>query len=390
MASLEPVDRRVEHRRQKEGDDEPANERAYLPEEEERAQHHHCGQQGNGDRAHDLRSRGAYPPSILAGHGRVRFRRDRFRFRLGFCLRVPLCGPLLVRISRLLIHISSSYGSLGRGSLAAPGRSTNPRRQVAIPFHMDVSFGLIHLSQSLVGTEPTRVGSSTAPFFSGASAIIPSTRRAYAAESGAAVSPCKSTLRSTVSATTSSISSRPASMGASATTMRPSTIEASPRGPNQPTNSMETPRSREPTREAATGSMRINVKLRRAYRATSQLKGSISPNTSTPKTKNTLRLSSCPSASVNRIRCSPTRSTVGPTAKPPTKAAMKPLPPIWSASTQAMSASASRARRWNESAIHLLFEARLTSQPPTSPTPTPTRAPKPICSRAKSIQKLAG
>jgi hypothetical protein len=36
VASLEPVDRRVEHRCQKECDDEPADERAYLPEQEER------------------------------------------------------------------------------------------------------------------------------------------------------------------------------------------------------------------------------------------------------------------------------------------------------------------------------------------------------------------
>src|SRR5215208_50906 len=121
MASLEPVDRRVEHRRQKEGDDEPANERAYLPEEEERAQHHHCGEQGNGHRAHDLRSRGAYPPSILAGHGRVLPRRYHRRFCLGFCLRlclrVPLCGLFLV-------HISSPYCYLGCDSSAAQGRLT--------------------------------------------------------------------------------------------------------------------------------------------------------------------------------------------------------------------------------------------------------------------------
>ena len=46
---------------------------------------------------------------------------------------------------------------------------------------------------------------------------------------------------------------------------------------------------------------------------------------------------------------------------------MKPLPPIWSASAQAMIASARRARRWNESVIHPLREAQLTSQPPARP-----------------------
>jgi hypothetical protein len=72
------------------------------------------------------------------------------------------------------------------------------------------------------------------PLFSGASGTIFSIRRAYAAGKGAAVTPYKSTLRSTVSATTCSIRPRPASAGASATTISPNTIEASPRGPNQP------------------------------------------------------------------------------------------------------------------------------------------------------------
>ena len=85
--------------------------------------------------------------------------------------------------------------------------------------------------------------------------------------------------------------------------------------------------------------------------------------------KNTLRLSNCPSASLNRISCSPTRSTVGPTSRPPTKAAMKPLPPIWSASAQAMSASASRARRWKVSVIHPLLRG-----PPHQPAPNQPNA----------------
>src|SRR3954469_7259812 len=51
------------------------------------------------------------------------------------------------------------------------------------------------------GTEPSWIGASTRPCFSCASASIPRTRRAYTAESGAAVTPCKSTLSSTVIAT---------------------------------------------------------------------------------------------------------------------------------------------------------------------------------------------
>jgi hypothetical protein len=67
VAPLQPVDGRVEHRRQKEGDDEPADEGLYLPQEEERAQHHHHGEQGGGDGAHNLRGRGARPPASLLG-----------------------------------------------------------------------------------------------------------------------------------------------------------------------------------------------------------------------------------------------------------------------------------------------------------------------------------
>src|SRR5215212_4864648 len=145
--------------------------------------------------------------------------------------------------------------------------------------------------------ESLRVAEASAPLFSCASGTIFSIRRAYSARRGAAVTPCKSTLRSTVSATTCSIRLRPASAGASATTISPNTSEASPRGPNQPINSIETPLSLVPISETATGSMRINVKLSTAYRTTRKLKCWITPNARTPKTKNTLRLSSCPSAS---------------------------------------------------------------------------------------------
>src|SRR5215211_8461114 len=48
----------------------------------------------------------------------------------------------------------------------------NRSPHVAGSFHLDISLCLIRYYESLVGTEPTRVGSSTAPLFSGASAII--------------------------------------------------------------------------------------------------------------------------------------------------------------------------------------------------------------------------
>src|SRR5215208_5266330 len=82
VSALEPVYGRVEHRRQKEGDDEPTDEGPDLPEQEERAKHHGRGQEGYGHRAHHLSRRGACPTSILAWHGRVRFRRCRFGLRL--------------------------------------------------------------------------------------------------------------------------------------------------------------------------------------------------------------------------------------------------------------------------------------------------------------------
>ena len=44
-------------------------------------------------------------------------------------------------------------------------------------FHLDIPFSLICYFDPLVGTEPTRVGSSTVTWFSGASAVIPSTWR---------------------------------------------------------------------------------------------------------------------------------------------------------------------------------------------------------------------
>ena len=89
VAPLEPVDSRVEHSRQEEGDDKPADEGAHLPEQEESAYHHRHGEQGDGDHAHHLRSRGAYPPSILAGYGHGWLRRchqgSRLKLCLGFC-----------------------------------------------------------------------------------------------------------------------------------------------------------------------------------------------------------------------------------------------------------------------------------------------------------------
>src|SRR5215211_4122196 len=96
VSALEPVYGRVEHRRQKEGDHEPADEGPDLPQEEERAKHHSRGQEGYGHCANHLSRRGTCPTSILAWHGRVRFRRCRFGLRLRLRLGVPLWVLVLV------------------------------------------------------------------------------------------------------------------------------------------------------------------------------------------------------------------------------------------------------------------------------------------------------
>src|SRR5918994_5058118 len=85
VSALEPVYGRVEHRRQKEGDHEPTYEGPDLPEQEDRYENHHRGEQGDGDGANHLRSGGACPSRTLVGHGSIRCRRCRFGSRLGFC-----------------------------------------------------------------------------------------------------------------------------------------------------------------------------------------------------------------------------------------------------------------------------------------------------------------
>ena len=108
---------------------------------------------------------------------------------------VPLiCGQVSITATCCRVRLFSRTGSVDNRSLRMPGS-----------FRLDVSCSLIRYFEPPVGTEAKRVGSSTAPFFSGASPAIPSTWRAYIAESGAAVTPCSSTLSSTVSATTASI-----------------------------------------------------------------------------------------------------------------------------------------------------------------------------------------
>jgi hypothetical protein len=70
VTPLQPVDRGVEHRRQEEGDDEPADEGAYLPEQEEGAQRHGRGQDGQGHGPHHLGRRGANPHAPAPCTGR--------------------------------------------------------------------------------------------------------------------------------------------------------------------------------------------------------------------------------------------------------------------------------------------------------------------------------
>src|SRR3954447_11745043 len=65
--------------------------------------------------------------------------------------------------------------------------------------------------------------------------------RPYRAASGAALSPCARTLRNTVAAMTATASSAPGPMSSRASS--PKTSDASPPGPNQPTNRMVRPPS---------------------------------------------------------------------------------------------------------------------------------------------------
>src|SRR4029077_18645638 len=76
--------------------------------------------------------------------------------------------------------------------------------------------------------------------------------------------PCATTLSATV--TVSAItSSEVCGSPAASTTTTPNTIDASPRGPNQPRNSTVGVAAWEPSMESATGTIRTSVRLSTAY-----------------------------------------------------------------------------------------------------------------------------
>ena len=83
-----------------------------------------------------------------------------------------------------------------------------------------------------------------------------------------------------------------------------------------------------PARAIATGAMRTIVRLSAAYATTCQVTcGSSLPSASAPKPIQTTAASNPPTSSLSLVTRSPCRRESRPNAIPPTKAAMKPLPP---------------------------------------------------------------
>ena len=105
VVPLEPVDCRVEHHCQQEGEDAPSDEGACLPEQVKPAQYHRRSQESDGNGARHLRRREANPyNAFVVGYGDAwfsRFRSCRFAMR-----RYRLCRFLLGR--SLLAHAAAS------------------------------------------------------------------------------------------------------------------------------------------------------------------------------------------------------------------------------------------------------------------------------------------
>ena len=78
-------------------------------------------------------------------------------------------------------------------------------------------------------------------------------------------------------------------------------MEASPLGPNQPTNHPVRGPSRDPAREIFTGIMRMMVREMTAYATYCQVISGRSVAMNMPKMKKTPRMRSCPSASAKSI-----------------------------------------------------------------------------------------
>ena len=120
----------------------------------------------------------------------------------------------------------------------------------------------------------------------------------------------------------------PARVSAS-TARSPNTIDASPRGPNQPTKATVGRPSRLPTSAIVTGTMRMTVRLRMAYRIgrRSSVIWNSELTKEAPKTVHTAIDKRIPAASLNSSAGFLGRCVAAPKASPATKAATNPLPP---------------------------------------------------------------
>src|SRR6266498_1841031 len=162
----------------------------------------------------------------------------------------------------------------------------------------------------------------------------------------------------------------------SSSARRAKTTDARPRGPNQPTSATVGQPSRAPARAAATGTIRITVRLSTAYTMICHVRPLNADATATaPNASQTSSDARAPASSTNGTSGAPRRPPVVPNASPPVNAAMKPLPCSASAHAYAHSASASTAEPAKPSAAQPRRRVAFTSTPPAPPTATPITMP---------------
>jgi len=141
---------------------------------------------------------------------------------------------------------------------------------------------------------------------------------------GQADRPWAYTDSATVQVTTVSINERSGSWVCSTRTST-NTIEASPRGPNQPRNPTVTQRIPMPSMARPTGSIRTTVRLATAYSATRQSSSPrAGPSSTAPNSGKVMALSSSPDCSAKKVLCSARSPAAAPKTIPATKAAMNP------------------------------------------------------------------
>src|SRR5689334_12711949 len=106
---------------------------------------------------------------------------------------------------------------------------------------------------------------------------------------------------------------------ASWTTITANTIDASPRGPNQPRNATVRQLADVPSIAIATGSIRTMVRLSTAYSTISQVTcSSAGPRRTAPNTRNVTPPNSAPTSSLNRDASSDSPDAIAPKTAPPT------------------------------------------------------------------------